>query len=911
MESTTALPEQKSAEEAREESLLERQRELEDNSLALGAQRFRRRITDAETAGKGSSVGAARKLLQLNIEPLAARIQEIIDRRNRGMRSIAAVWAEKVGADVAAYMTVLVVLNGASRKGKRLHETEAARQISGLLQDELRYRKLQAEAPGLLNFRMKKFNTDSYVHRKRSLDATVKYAEIDDSDITMIGNEPVQVGVTLIHLLEDATNLVEEVKAEETVKGGKVRNKVYVTLTSETVEWITKRNDALEFLSPARLPMVVPPLPWSPEQKGGYRFAMRKKFPLVRKRGVGVSPEHQQKIASTARPEVFEALNLIQNTAWKINADVVELVEAIQRTGRMIAGLAAYEDDPLPSKPNDMDTNETARKAWRRKAHAIHETNAMRKVRAVEQTKVVSAARSMAKEQAIYFPHSLDWRGRIYPLADSLSPQGNDLSRALLTFANAKPVGSEGARWLAIHGANCLGVTPEGDKISRMPFSERVAWIDLRSDDICRVAADPFTHQWWSDADKPLQFFAFCVEWSRYVASGRSEQFVSGLPISQDGSCNGLQHYSALLRDEKSGAKVNLLPMDAPQDIYHDTAEKVKDFLSAGLAGRKWTTAEGSPHEWTDEQKWIARQWLDSDLVTRKLTKGPTMTFAYGSKKFGFGEQIMEELVGRDDWKAILARFTNSEGESKVGSAATLMADMIWRSLEDLAPGPFTAMQWMTDCARMIASEGKCVRWTVPLTNFPVRQEYFVSKVKRIDTVLAGKLLRRPRGYEQTGKIDTKKQAGSFAPNFIHSLDAAALMLTVVRAYREGMGDPLSDPNSRHRASFGTVHDSYATVAGDCALLSRLTRQSFHRLHTSRPVEVEPSTEAQRQAVVEYRSSAEWNLDDTREESTPLPIDSLYRQFQQQMDQPEECPEPPQLGNLDPGSVIASEYFFA
>lgn len=35
-----------------------------------------------------------------------------------------------------------------------------------------------------------------------------------------------------------------------------------------------------------------------------------------------------------------------------------------------------------------------------------------------------------------------------------------------------------------------------------------------------------------------------------------------------DGSCNGLQHYAALGRDEAGGAAVNLLPSDAPQDVY-------------------------------------------------------------------------------------------------------------------------------------------------------------------------------------------------------------------------------------------------------------------------------------------------------------------------------------------------------
>ncbi len=38
--------------------------------------------------------------------------------------------------------------------------------------------------------------------------------------------------------------------------------------------------------------------------------------------------------------------------------------------------------------------------------------------------------------------------------------------------------------------------------------------------------------------------------------------------LAQDGTCNGLQHYAALARDEVCGAAVNLLPADKPGDVY-------------------------------------------------------------------------------------------------------------------------------------------------------------------------------------------------------------------------------------------------------------------------------------------------------------------------------------------------------
>jgi len=49
------------------------------------------------------------------------------------------------------------------------------------------------------------------------------------------------------------------------------------------------------------------------------------------------------------------------------------------------------------------------------------------------------------------------------------------------------------------------------------------------------------------------------------VRSDNPEAHLSALPVHQDGSCNGLQHYAALGRDAWGGHAVNLTPTDGPQ----------------------------------------------------------------------------------------------------------------------------------------------------------------------------------------------------------------------------------------------------------------------------------------------------------------------------------------------------------
>lgn len=45
---------------------------------------------------------------------------------------------------------------------------------------------------------------------------------------------------------------------------------------------------------------------------------------------------------------------------------------------------------------------------------------------------------------------------------------------------------------------------------------------------------------------------------------------------TQDGSCNGLQHYAALGRDLIGAISVNLMPCNVPQDVYSAVAQQVR-----------------------------------------------------------------------------------------------------------------------------------------------------------------------------------------------------------------------------------------------------------------------------------------------------------------------------------------------
>lgn len=824
--------------------LLERQRKLEDTGMADGADRFRKKLAQAEAAGASSTTGAARLLIQGAIDNLENAIRSTIENwpAGKGRQPLVVTWSKRVGPDVAAYMTMKVVVDSTVAGTPRsLHRV--ADSISTLILDELRYRRFKEQAPALYQYKIESFDTTHSGHRARSLDASMRFAKIDTRDLDIPNHTRLRLGIQLIDLLCESTDWFQCGHLADPSK--KYSKKTVLVMSPETQQRISARNDVLSLLSPLVPPMVVPPLPWSPGQRGGYRFALRNKFSLVRR----VSKSSERRLKDADMPLVYEAVNAIQGTAWQINAPVLALVGELVDLGGGFAGIPRSTDDALPQQPEDIETNEDARKAWRSAAHAVRNRNYDRRIQAAEVDRVVSVARSFAAERALYFPHSLDFRGRVYPLASYLTPQGDDLSRSLLRFAEGKPVDEAGGRWLAIHGANMMGVTPEGEKVSRMTLDQRVAWVIANRERIFEVADSPFDTAWWVRADNPLQFFAFAVEWAAYLrATEQGEDYASSLPVYMDGTANGLQHFAALLRDPTSASAVNLVPNGCPQDIYQQVADAILKRLT--------TDATTDP---------LADLWLSLHrkvgLVDRKLAKRPTMTFGYGSRKFGFSRQIEHFLMDRTDFREIKDHFTHDQSPV-FRPACTYLASVTWEALKSTAVAAHDTMAWLNKVAWGITAENRSIAWTVPATGFPVYQGYFELRKKPIQTALAGRMV-SVKAAEPTAKVHRQKEANSISANAIHSLDAAALMLSVVRATEEGIN------------SFGMIHDSYGAIPADCQMLSEILRDSFIRLYTDHDV-----------------------------------LGSLNDQFRGQWADPSECPLPPAQGSLDLEGIRRSDYFF-
>jgi len=382
-------------------------------------------------------------------------------------------------------------------------------------------------------------------------------------------------------------------------------------------------------------------------------------------------------------------------------------------------------------------------------------------------------ARRFAEEGAIYFPHSLDFRGRIYPIPGRLSPQGDDATKALLHFAEGVQLGETGAFWLAVHLANCFGV----DKVT---FDDRVQWVMDNEAMILDSALDPLDgHRRWESADSPFCALAACIEWAGYKANG--DEYVSRLPIALDGSCNGLQNFSAMLRDPVGGSATNLTPQAKPADIYTEVMKLAQKYIR--------TAAEQG-----DEQ---AIKW-DGQL-SRSIVKQPVMTLPYGVTKQGMRGQVqvaMKKAGMADDW-----------------AAAGYLAGVLWDCIGEVVIAARQAMDWLRDAAKVASASDHPISWNT-CAGFPVLQEYKEPTGRIIDMHIGGRRVQLTLSSD-SDKLDRRRQALGISPNFIHSQDASHLMLTVNVARHNGI------------AGFAMIHDSYGTHAGRCDTLAASLRQAF------------------------------------------------------------------------------------
>lgn len=802
---------------------IEDQIKLEKRMVAYGISRYQNSIKHAEEAGRGADTSYATKLMQEFLIPVSDVIQEFCNSKRPGPRSKYRVLMRQVDPMKLAFFGLKALFN------HFLHDTnlqKLASHIGMMAEDEIKFMKFEQQHGDYYNAIVEDFKrkgTQSYRHMHRVL--TYKANEKDIRWGEWSSEDRIAVGVKIVDCIMEATDLIDKRVVTKNKKKA-----IIIDPSPDAIAWIKDYNEYAQMLNPDRVPCIIEPDNWTEIDQGGYYSPqLRKRTPMVKTR----SKKHTRMFDGDISL-ILSAINGVQRVPWMINQPVFDVFKQAWDKSLSI-GLPPSEpyiipQCPLPKDLAKKDMSDGQREIfenWKEEARVVHTMERERVSKCFQAIRVMRLANEFSEYDRFWFVYQCDFRGRIYATTSGLSPQGPDFSKGLLQFAEGKELTERGLFWLRVHGANTYGY----DKAS---YDDRVQWSIDREEEIASIAADPLTHRGlWSEADKPWQYLAFCFEYARYLKEGVG--MMSYLPIGLDGSCNGLQNFSAMLRDEVGGKATNLTVSDVPADIYSEVAS---------VCTQKLRNLDAEEAKW-----WLRYAHSHGGQLPRSVAKKPVMTLPYGSTQQSCRESIFKYIVEETgDFFPKDLRFKLS----------VFLTPVLWESIGEVVVAARQAMDWIQDCAGILAKENKPIVWWTPI-GFPVYQDKQRLILSRVQTQLAGAI--QISVAEQSGEMDVLKNKQGASPNFVHSMDACHLMLALNLAQERGL------------RNFACIHDDFGTHAADTDEFHSVIREAFVWLYG---------------------------------ENDPL-VD--FKIFNEDMSQVE-LPDPPSRGSLNLDQVIDSKYFF-
>ncbi len=811
-------------------NLEEKQLSLEEGMVNHGIEKYRKQVREHKSKSTESVSLHGIMLMKHSVDALEKKLQKYLkDAFNgeAGKKHHTASLLIQVDPTVASYIALKLTVDGISY---RKSFTAVAGKIGQAIEDQIKFKLWEDTDRKTFQYLKEKLSkrTSSRHFRRYGLIRQCKtLIDVEKLDFWSV-KERIHVGSKMLDLLVLSTGLVRI----QVMTHARNKRELALIATEKCIDWINKVNSKGEVLSPSFKPMIVPPKDWTNFHNGGY-LSSRLPFVKVRNRGV---MEDLEKLDYGIE---YECVNSLQKTKWAINKPVYEAQKIAWNDYKEIGSLPSRESidippSPVPSglKKKDMD-KETFEQfvTWKITASEIYAENVRRTSKVIQFLRTIKIADEYTQYKEFYFPHNADFRGRKYTIPAFLTPQGPEYSKALLTFAEGKPIETEEQEdWLAIHGANCAGI----DKVS---YYDRVKFVRDNNDAIIQSAQNGLKCEFWQKMDDPWLFYAFCHEWMEYKRYGKG--YKSCLPIALDGSNNGLQHYSAMLRCPVGGKATNLTPERTPQDIYQDVADHTLEQVTK-LA-----------YEGDD----MAKKWLNTGFINRKMTKRPVMVVPYGGTMFScrnYIEDYVRDMFykgSRNPW----------EGQ-QLYVPINWISKFVWEAISEIVVSAREAMKWVREVAKQISTKNLPLVWKTP-TDFVVYQQYPNIKKHRIKTTIDGTLIRPTLASEDNGNIDRNRAVNGSAPNFVHALDACALTNTVHMCDNDGID------------SYCMIHDSYGTHAANTPIMAKRLREAFINLYKQYDV------------LEDFRQSALEVLD--------------------------EVPRPPKKGNLDLDAIIGSKYFFA
>jgi hypothetical protein len=525
----------------------------------------------------------------------------------------------------------------------------------------------------------------------------------------------------------------------------------------------------------------------------------------------------------------IDALNILQKTKWCINESVLEQAEK-------------YLGPNMLEKETGLEELR-----W-------------------QDDKAMNWARELCdREDGSYFwhPWCFDWRGRMYSVSTVISPIGNDLSRGLIQFSEYFPVDEKALNWLKVYLVELFNGVDfgKGQANKKASFADRIKWLDKNEDDIIDIAKHPNKEYvdpkkgptgkpvWWDISGNGSGLGAGATTFRRLAAALDYSHVIkhreSRMPVQQDASSNWLQHTAMMAQDRKLAKAANLtakVNTDEPEDVYTKVAEQL-DII--------WRNKQksGENHKYIDI---ITDPQVNSLLCRRSVVKTPLLAVAYGG--YPDAKDFLKE-TGKEEWNQETRKYENVSGLMKklqevvvnnkrfgkekwdeineLDLARTILNDCM-AALGQVAPH-YDAIQKeiksivkdkLGDNSPKDSIDPKyAIKWETPIIKFKVKNHKGIMEEAKI---AAANQFSPPHYWSQKITMcftDDNLYRGKDGekggpPNFVHSLDAAHLQLSILNMHEEEPNIPLS-----------IIHDSYGCHAANIEMLRKSVISSFKQIH--------------------------------------------------------------------------------
>lgn len=790
---------------------IEEQEAIEELKKEEGINKFLGSIRKAAIQRRFSETPYGSLLIKLGFEPFRDKIQEYLttdlNKTHVKQRNLLLLISDDV--DVLAYevLTSIINLSGSSS----LTVTQVATVLMNKLFDNYIYGKLKIDSPKLHSYLGYEFRRATKRKRNELVRKNIQslYDEYSPPEAAL----KLQVGSLLIHLLEmSGANIIQ---TDKRVTSRRPLKSSYVLSITKEAQAIMSSIDGeiLAMNVVERLPLIVPPKPWRGLHDGGYytynnRLIGHASSPIVREFQVAQNYS-----------EVIPIVNKLQETPWRVNARVLELVDAVFTNNLPIGGLPSNKVETWEDFMSMPKYDENNKEPWvmaNKKRQQIQiglDTEFSKRLMLMFS---ISTAKNMLKYKSFYYSYSLDYRGRIYPTSTHLNLLGKSEVKSLIEFGEGQYLTADGVRWLKIHIANVYGLDKE-------PYDDRVSWVDEHYDDVLLIADDPLSNaSFLASADSPFEFAAACMAFGDHLNGEKVH-----IPIQLDATCSGIQMYSGLLRDKVGARSVNVIGAKR-NDIYQQVAEGVEAKLLSNDYDNivSYTDSEGVMHSKLTDA--TARSLRGN--VSRKIVKRPTMTVPYSVTMRGMRDQIDDELQAlENDGKAFWV------GERWV--ANRLLTALTSASIYSILDGAKKGQEYLVKLSRTLTVPAV---WFSPIYNFPVHQNTMERKRKEVITVY-GRLSLQLEG----DILNKRKQANQIAPNFIHCIDSTVLL---------GVVEEVS-------CNIGTIHDCFLVPPNSGYEVQDAYKKSFVEV-----MEADPLRQIQQRLdpleVVEFPEYGDLNLEE-------------------------------------------------